>query len=143
MNGYTPLVVLLYSVAIFSVLGGYLAYILFSSMRWDESEVRSMERLELHLAQILRLLEAPDVNMLLRDRQSRQRLFLEFSENLRGDVVHLLKSRRLDLGIQLFAATFFFSYYFLRIKAYLACGRNDLRFLSGLELALLRRLEGI
>ena len=55
-----------YTTAILLVLVGYLLYLQFSSLRWDESEIRLLERLELHLAHILRMLEAPDVKMLLR-----------------------------------------------------------------------------
>lgn len=133
--------ILLYAIGILCLLGGYLLYIQVSSLRWNDAEIRFLERLELHLAHILPLLEAPDVKVLLRDSGSRQRLFLDFSSDLRKDVVELWRSRRLDLTALLLLALFFLSYYGMRLKAYVFCGRNDLRFLSGLELALLRKLE--
>jgi len=101
--------VLLYTAAVLAVLGAYLIYVLFSSVRWTESDLQSLERLELHLGQILRLLEAPDVGILFQDPESRYRLFLEFSENLKGDVASLVRSRKLDLGILALGVAFFFS----------------------------------
>ncbi len=133
--------ILLYGIGILCLLGGYLFYLQVSSLRWNDAEIRFLERLELHLAHILPLLEAPDVKMLLKSPDSRQRLFLDFSSDLRKDVVELWRSRRLDLTALLLVAFFFVSYYGMRCKAYVLCGRNDLRFLSGLELALLRKLE--
>jgi len=139
MNDFLFLI-LPYTIAIFLALGGYLLYLQFSSLRWNESEIRLLEHLELHLAHILPLLEAPDVKMLLKNPESRQRLFLAFSSDLRKDVVGLWQSRSLDLTALLFVACFFLSYYGMRVKAYVLCGRNDLRFLSGLELALFRKV---
>ncbi len=133
--------ILLYAVGILCLLGGYLLYIQVSSLRWNDAEIHFLERMELHLAHILPLLEAPDVKMLLKSPDSRQRLFLDFSSDLRKDVVELWRSRHLDLTALLLVAFFFLSYYGMRLKAYVLCGRNDLRFLSGLELALLRKLE--
>ncbi len=141
MNDF--LFIILYTTGILFVLGGYLFYLQFSSLHWDESEIRFLERLELHLAHILRLLDAPDVKMLLKNPKSRQRLFLEFSSHLREDVVGLWRFRKLELTVLLFVATFFLSYYGLHLKAYFLCSRNDLRFLCGLELALLRKLEKV
>ncbi len=132
--------ILPYTIAIFLALGGYLLYLQFSSLRWDESEIRFLEHLELHLAHILPLLEAPDVQMLLKDPDSRRRLFLDFSSDLREDVVGLWRHRKLDLTALLLVTCFFLGYYGMRLKAKVLCGRNDLRFLSGLELALVRQL---
>ena len=140
MNDFS-LLIPLYATAILLVLGGYLLYLQFSSLRWDESEIRFLERLELHLAHILRVLDAPDVKMLLRNPESRQHLFLEFSRDLKEDVVSLWRSRRLEWTMLAFVASFFFFYYGMRVKAYISCGRNDIRFLTGLELALFRRLR--
>ncbi len=131
----------LYTTAILLVLVGYLLYLQFSSLHWDESEIRFLDRLELHLAHILRVLEAPDVKMLLRNPESRQHLFLEFSSDLKEDVVSVWRSRKLEWTVLAFVASFFFFYYGMRVKAYVSCGRNDLRFLSGLELALFRKLR--
>ncbi|MDA2928663.1 hypothetical protein MYX84_01760 [Acidobacteria bacterium AH-259-O06] len=136
-------VFLLYATAVLVVLGGCLFYLQFSSLRWDESEIRLLERLELHLAHILRLIEAPDVRLLLQEPKSRRRVFLDFSSYLREDVMALLRSRKLGPGSLILAAAFFLSYFVMQLKARLLCSRNDLRFLSGLELALFRRLEKI
>ena len=70
-------------------------------------------------------------------------MFLDFSSYLKEDVVELLRSRKIGGATLVFVFTFFLSYYFMRIKARVICGRNDLRFLSGLELVLCRRLEKI
>jgi len=132
--------ILLYAFGIFCLLGGYLFYLQISSLQWDESEIRFLERLELHLAQILPLLEAPDVKMLLKNPDSRRRLFLDFSSDLREDVVGLWRHRKLDLTALLLVTCFLLGYYGMRLKAKVLCGQNDLRFLSGLELALFRKL---
>ena len=132
--------IFLYASGILCLLGGYLFYLQISSLHWDESEIRFLERLELHLAHILPLLEAPDVKMLLKDPDSRRRLFLDFSSDLREDVVGLWRHRKLDLTALLLVTCFLLGYYGMRLKAKVLCGRNDLRFLSGLELALFRKL---
>ncbi len=136
-------IIFLYAAAVFSVMAAYIFYLQFSFLKWDESEIRLLERLELHLAHVLRLLEAPDMQMLLRKPESRQRLFLDFSSYLKDDVVELLRSRKIGGATLVFVCTFFLSYYLMRVKARVICGRNDLRFLSGLELVLCRRLEKI
>ncbi len=137
------LVILLYAATILFLLGGYLFYLQFSSLHWDESEIRFLQRMELHLSQILPLLEAPDVKMLLKKPQSRRRLFLDFSSFLKEDVMVLLRSKKLAPAGYLVVAIFFLSYYSIRLKAHISCGRNDLRFLTGLELTVFRRLEEV
>ena len=139
MNDFLFLI-LPYTIAILLVLGGYLLYLQFSSLSWNESEIRLLEHLELHLAHILPLLEAPDVKMLLKNPDSRRRLFLDFSSDLREDVVGLWRHRKLDLAVLLLVTCFLVGYYGMRLKAKVLCGQNDLRFLSGLELALFRKL---
>ena len=138
---HLSLLIPLYATIILLVLGGYLLYLQFSSLRWDEAEIRFLERLELRLAHILSVLEAPDVKMLLRNPESRQRLFLEFSSDLKEDVMNLWRSRKMEWAVLALVASFLFFYYGMRLKAYVSCGRNDLRFLSGLELALFRKLR--
>ena len=64
-------IIFLYAAAVFSVMATYIFYLQFSSLKWDESEIRLLERLELHLAHILRLLEAPDMRLLLRKPEPR------------------------------------------------------------------------
>ena len=137
----TELFYLIYAVAIFLILAVSLLYLHCTSLYWEEPELRALQRLELHLAQILSLLEAPDVGMLMKNRESRQLLLLEFSENLRADVVELWGSRKLDLNTLAMLGAFFCAYYGMRLKSHLWCGEDDLRFLAGMELLLCRRLE--
>lgn len=111
------------------------------SLRWTEAERRLMERAELNLAHLLQMLDQPDMRWLMREHGHRQYLFLEFSDYLKEDVLKLARLRRLYLTSPLFAGIFFLSYYLLRLKARLFCGRNDLRFLSGLSIALFRKAE--
>lgn len=121
----------------------YVFYQYVVSLRSNEREIRSVEQIELHLAHILRLLEAPDVRLLMEVPKSRQALFLEFSECLRKDVVALLRLKALGAESVLMAGVFFLGFYVIRLKAQWMCNRNDLRFLSGLELALFRTLKQI
>ena len=138
----TEMFYLIYTVVVFLILTVLLLYLHCTSLYWDEPELRALQQLELHLAQILKLLEAPDVVMLMKNRQSRQGLLLEFSENLKADVVELWCSRKLDLHASMISSAFFFAYYGIRLKSYLWCGKDDLRFLAGVELLLCRKLEG-
>lgn len=123
------------------ILLSYVFYHHISGLRSNEREIRSVEQIELHLAHILRLLDAPDVRLLLEIPRSRQTLLLEFSDCLRRDVLALLRLRALRMTSVLLVGIFFLSYYLIRLKARLSCNRNDLRFLSGLELALFRTLS--
>jgi hypothetical protein len=116
-------------------------YTFVSSIRWDSAEVRELEKLELQLAHILQLLEAPDVQILLREESSRQDLLLEFSSCLKEDVVKLMSTGGLRISSLLFAGIFLLSYYLIRLKAKLVSGRNDLQFLSRIELALFRSMK--
>ena len=81
------------------------------------------------------------VRLLMQNEETRQALLLEFSESLRKDVLELLRARELRITSLFWAAVFFSSYYLIRFKSRLVCGRADLRFLSGLELALFRTLD--
>lgn len=116
-------------------------YTFVSSIRWDTAELRELESVELQLAHILQLLEAPDVRMLLQDESSRQDLLLEFSACLKEDVMKLIKSGGLQISSVLLTAVFLLSYYLIRVKAKLVSGRNDLHFLSRIELALFRSMK--
>ncbi|RPI28983.1 MAG: hypothetical protein EHM61_03170 [Acidobacteria bacterium] len=128
--------------AAFTVLMLYVFYQHISSLHWEESEVRQLENLELNVAGILRLLDAPDVRLLLEDASARQNLFMEFSSALRRDVATFRRWGRIRPESWAIMALFFVSYYFMRVKASLMCGRRDLHFLSGLELALVRSIRG-
>ena len=127
-----------YLMAISLVLLGYVFCQHVCGLRCPEQEIRSLEQVELHLAHILRLLEAPDVRLLMEMPSSRQSLLLEFSECLKQDVTALVRLRALGMTSLIWVGIFFAGYYTIRLKALLRCGRKDLRFLCGLELALLR-----
>jgi hypothetical protein len=124
----------------FVLLMGYVFYHQVCALRWEESEIRRLEALELDIAIVQRLIEAPDVRWLMQQRRSRQDLFLEFSKGLKRDVVTLLRWRALSFTATGWACLFLLCYYVLRIKARLVCGSGDLQFLSGLELALIRSM---
>ncbi len=129
-------------VAAFCVLMVYLAYEQVAGVRWDAREIRRIEQMELNAAHILRLLEAPDVRLILQNRTSRQDIFLEYSGALMEDIQTLRRLGRFRRPTALpLLALFFTSYHLLRAKARLLCGKRDLQFLSGLELALLRSAQ--
>ncbi len=135
------MMVFFYVLALSLLLVCYMFYNAVAAFRSGESERRRLEQVELRLAHILRLVEAPDVRLLMQNEESRQALLLEFSESLRKDVLELLRARELRIASLFWAAVFFSSYYLIRLKSKLVCGRADLRFLSGLELALFRTLD--
>ncbi len=111
-----------------------------ASLKWEESERRVMEREEFELAFILKLLDAPDVVYLMKDRDARQQLFLSFSQGLWRDATAIVGKRKLGPVSMLLALLFFLSFFLLRLKARVFCAERDLRFLSGVELALVRSL---
>lgn len=127
-----------YVVALSILLLFHLFYLQMTSLNWDEIERKYLEHVELHLAQILSLLEAPDVRLLLKNPKSRQVLFLEFSSFVREDVLKLLSLRKLGGTAVVWVGLFFLCYYLMRLKARIFCSYNDLRFLSGLELVFVR-----
>ena len=135
------MMVFFYVLALSLLLVCYMFYNAVAAIRSGESERRRLEQVELRLAHVLRLVEAPDVRLLMQNEESRQALLLEFSESLRKDVLELLRARELRIASLFWAAVFFSSYYMIRLKSRLVCGRADLRFLSGLELALFRTLD--
>ncbi len=82
------------SVSALSVLlACYMFYYMVTGFRSEESERRRLEQVELRLTHILRLLEAPDVRLLMQTAETRQALLLEFSQSLRKDVLELLRAR--------------------------------------------------
>ncbi|RPJ57719.1 MAG: hypothetical protein EHM23_19640 [Acidobacteria bacterium] len=127
--------------AAFVVLMLYVFYQHVSSFRYEENEIRQLEHLELNVLSIMRLLEAPDVRVLLKNTTSRENLFLEFSAALKSDLGTLYKMGGVRLESMPLWAAFFASYYLMRLKAPLLCGQRDLHFLSGLELALVRSVR--
>ena len=130
-----------YVTALSVLLICYVFYNVMAAFSLGESERRRLEQVELRLAHIMRLVEAPDVRLLMQNEETRQSLLLEFSESLRKDVLELLRARELRISSLFWAAVFFSSYYLIRLKSRLVCGRADLKFLSGLELALFRTLD--
>ena len=133
--------ILVYSSILFASLLIVGFYVYVSRMRWEESERRRLERAELNLSIILRLMEAPDIRYLLGKPKSRKSLFLEYSKSLRDDVLRLVKTREIGFGAAALVGVFFLAWFLLRIKALcFLCGANDLRFLSGLELSIFRAL---
>ncbi len=126
----------------FIVLMIYAFYLQVSTLRWDQGDIRRLEAIELHLAHILRLLDAPDVRYLMKNsRKARRSLFLDFSECLYKDVLVLFKTRALKMSSVAFLVLFLVAYFVTRVKARLRCTHKDLRFLSGLELVLVRSLD--
>ena len=134
---------LIYSYTVFLVLALALviAYYELVRMEWSEAERRQLEAAELELAQILTLLETPDVQALMTDYSDRQPLFMEFSQALKRDVLSVVRLRDLSPKALCLVGLFLVSYYVIRLKSYLFCSRHDLRFLSGLELVLVRALQ--
>ncbi|HXK59192.1 MAG TPA: hypothetical protein PLP42_04790 [Acidobacteriota bacterium] len=128
--------------ATFVVLMLYVSYHHISSVRCEEWEVRELENLELNVAIILRLLDAPDVRFLLENPATRHDLFMEFSSSLKKDVKRFRRLGRIKPSSWPIFGLFFISYYMMRLKAGLVCGRRDLHFLSALELALVRSIRG-
>jgi hypothetical protein len=126
---------------VFAVLMAYVFYHQVAGLRWDSLELNRLEYMELSVAHILRLLDAPDVKMLLRRPKPRQYLFLEFSKDLKKDMKQLVRWRALGMGSLAFVVLFYVCYYLLRMKARLVCSPRDLHFLSGLELALFRSMR--
>jgi len=125
-------------VAAFCVLMAHLVYEQVAGVRWDAGEIRRIEQMELNAAHILRLLDAPDVRLILQNRAARQDIFLEYSGALMEDIQTLRRLGRLRPAALPVLGVFVVSYHVLRLKARFACGTRDLQFLSGLELTLLR-----
>lgn len=129
-----------YLLGIFLFLLVVIFYYQVSRYEWSEAERRRLEQAELNLSVILRLLDAPDVRYLMSRPRSRRYLFSEYSRSLKSDVFSLLRTRELGMTSVALVGVFLLAYGLLKIKSLLLCQPNDLRFLSGLELALFRSL---
>lgn len=125
-------------VAVWAILAFYYHV---SRFDWREDERRRFEQAQLNLGNLLSLIEAPDFGLLAHSHPARRYLFLEYSRFLKEDVLSLVRLRRLSPSACLWAALFFLSYFCIRLKAKLYCAPNDLRFLTGLELGLVRNLQ--
>lgn len=118
----------------------HLLYIAFANTRWDEEAVGVLHQRELHLAHLLELWSAPDIQAMSANRSDRQSLFARMSQFLLADVLRLLKSRSCGLWTLFWGGLFLCGYGLVKAKALLGWGRNDLNFLAGLELAVVRSL---
>jgi len=125
------------------VVGGllvvfYSLYVHFASLRWDERERCELERLEMRVVNVMTLLEANDVRAMITRPASRRFLFLQYSEAIRQDILDMV--RRFGAGFTSVGVLglFFLAYYSLRFKSRVFCNIRDLRFLTGLELTVLR-----
>lgn len=129
-----------YIILLFLLLMGVLTYYSLVNFEWDEGERRRLEKAELNLSIILRLIDAPDVKILMQNPRARRYLFTEYSRSLKNDVFSLIRSRELAFTTIAYIAVFFLVYLLVRLKAVLLCNVNDLRLLSSLELAIFRSL---
>lgn|GEM_PF-2308662 len=130
----------LYIILLFFLLVGVLTYYSLLNLEWDEGERRRLENAELNLSIILRLLEAPDVKILMRNPKARRYLFTEYSKSLRNDVFSLIRSKELGFTTIAYIAAFFAAYLVVRTKSLILCSLDDLKLLSHLELAIFRSL---
>ncbi len=111
---------LIYSYTVFLVLALALviAYYELVRMEWSEAERRQLEAAELELsAQILTLLETPDVQALMTDYSDRQPLFMEFSQALKRDVLSVVRLRDLSPKALCLVGLFLVSYYVILVRA--------------------------
>ena len=123
------------------MLAAVVAYYELLRLEWTEAECRRLEAAEVELAQVLRLLDSPDVRVLMTRHSDRQHLFLEYSDALRRDVLLLLRFRDVGGKTLCLIGVFLVCYFLIRCKAYLFCGRDDLRFLSAMGLRLFRTVD--
>lgn len=148
MDGPRPVIEFLqryffhYVAGIFALLAVASFYYHVSDYVWDESERRRLELAGLKLANIIRLMDAPDYAFATTSRQARLFLFQEYSRFLKEDVLSLMRLREMGMAAMAYAVLFLASYFVFRLKVRLSCTNNDLKFLTGLELILFRRLEG-
>ena len=116
----------------------YSLYLYFASIRWNEGERRELERLEMRVASVMRLLEARDVQEMILRPVSRRFLFLPYSKAIREDIVEMVRRYGAGFTSVGLLAVFFLAYYSLRLKSRVHCGTRDLHFLTGLELSVAR-----
>ena len=119
----------------------YLFYLRMSTVTWDEFERRELFKEELHSGHLLELMEAPDVRQISADRRQRDTLFQGFSAFLLEDVRQLKGRYPMGLSGWCWLGLFYLGYCMVRAKSWIRWGRGDLRFLAGLELALIRSIR--
>jgi len=134
----SDILVFAYLCGLVILLAVYLVYLHAASFRIDSSERDRLVQAELRLAHISRLVEAPDVRMMLQAPKSRRYLVREFSTSLKKDVLELLRTNRLTPLALVLASLFFLGYSVLRVKGLLFSSVKDLRFLIWLEFRVFR-----
>lgn len=132
----------IYILVLFVLLLLFLAYNRLGTITLDEADRVRLEKANLNLQTIIRLLEAPDTQHLLRNPETRLYVFREYAESLRHDVWTLVRSGQLRLSSTLLAGLFFVVFYLLRLKAVFHCRSADLLILGRLELVIVRSLAG-
>jgi hypothetical protein len=141
MEAMLPMIQI-YILVLFVLLLLFLAYSRLGSISLDEADRVQLENANLNLQTIVRLLEAPDTQHLLKNRETRLYVFREYAESLRHDVWTLVRSGQLRPSSTLLAGLFFAVFYLLRLKALFHCRTTDLLLLGRLELVIVRSLAG-
>ncbi len=139
----SDILVFAYLCSLVILLAVYLIYLHAASFRIEKSERDRLAQAELRLAHISKLVDAPDVRMMLTSPESRSYLVREFSTSLKKDVMDLVKANRLSATGLLLASLFFFGYGVLRLKGMMFSSVKDLRFLIWLELSVFRASASI
>ncbi len=121
---------------------GYLFYLKMCAVTWDETERRRLFQEELHLGHLLELMEARDIRQMVADPLQRSSLFQSFSAFLLEDVSNLVKKYPVGPVGLCRLSLFYLGYAVIKAKSWIRWGREDLHFLAGLELALIRSLRG-
>lgn len=117
-----------------------LLYVQMASLSWTEQERRELIQAELSLGILLEQIRDPQIQKLMRDRDSRRLLFKRFAGCIRADIFKLARIRSLTFQAIPLVGLFLVSYYVLRFKALFQAWPTDLNYLSGLELAIYRSL---
>ena len=123
-----------YILALFLLFIVVLLYHFLGSVHFEEADRLRLERANLNLQTIIRVLEAPDTRHLLEDPETRVYVFREYADSLRRDVWNL------GLSSLALAGLFFSVFYLLRLKASFHCRPADLLILGRLELVIVRSL---
>ncbi|MEJ2079345.1 MAG: hypothetical protein P8020_06555 [Acidobacteriota bacterium] len=136
------LTIQIYVLVLFVLLLLFLAYNRLGTVSLDEADRVRLEKANLNLQTIVRLLEAPDTQHLLKNPKTRLYVFREYADSLKHDVWTLVRSGQLRLSSALLALLFFGVFYLLQLKALIHCRAADLMLLGRLELVIVRSLAG-
>lgn len=132
----------IYVFVLFALFLLFLAYHRLGKISLEEADRLRLEKANLNLQTVLRLLEAPDTQHLLRSPQTRHYVLREYADRIREDVWTLVRSGQLSLSSNLLAVLFFVLFYALRLKALFHSRPTDLLLLGRMELAIVRSLAG-